>query len=353
MADAIAATVKNQIGCALNRLNLEEVYGLPSHRGLDANHFCSQRFGEETIMDRLASMSSFVQVVDTGSFSGAARQLKLSQATVTGHVQSLEQQLGIRLLNRTTRKVSLTDEGAQFYQRCSRVLAEFVEIENLARSLQQAPRGRLRLNTDVTLARVVAPVVSEYVQIYPEVSIELIMTDQIGDLVAGAFDLAIHAGSTSNSSLIRRRLGNAQRVVCASPVYLARHGTPRTPEDLAGHNCLVVSNSSCTDRWRFTGPMGESEIKATGNLRSNSIEAVRAAALTGQGVCRLPLINVAEDLKKDRLQRLLPDYAAAEAAIQAFYPGGRHVSTRVRTFLDFVARQLRKVDIHRPSAVPS
>jgi len=307
-------------------------------------------------MDRLTSMSSFVQVVDTRSFSGAARQLKLSQATVTGHVQSLEQQLGIRLLNRTTRKVSLTDEGTQFYQRCSRVLAEVVEIENLARSLQQAPSGRLRLNTDVTLARVVAPVVSEYVQIYPEVSIELIMTDQIGDLVAGAFDLAIHAGSTSNSSLIQRRLGNAQRVVCASPVYLARHGTPRTPEDLAGHNCLIVSNSSCTDRWRFTSPMGESEIKAAGNLRSNSIEAVRAAALTGQGVCRLPLLNVAEDLKKQRLQRLLPDYAAAEAAIQAFYPGGRHLSMRVRTFLDFVARRLRKVDIHRPcqlEAVPS
>ena len=131
-------------------------------------------------MDRLSSMSSFVQVVDTRSFSGAARQLKLSQATVTGHVQSLEQQLGIRLLNRTTRKVSLTDEGTQFYQRCSRVLAEVGEIENLARSLQQAPSGRLRLNTDVTLARAVAPVVGEYVQIYPEVSIELIMTDQIG-----------------------------------------------------------------------------------------------------------------------------------------------------------------------------
>jgi DNA-binding transcriptional LysR family regulator len=302
-------------------------------------------------MDRLASMSSFVQVVDTRSFSGAARQLKLSQGTITGHIQSLEQQLGIRLLNRTTRKVSLTDEGTQFYQRCSRVLAEVAEIENLARSLQQVPRGRLRLNTDVMLARLVAPVVNEYVLIYPEMSIELIMTDQIGDLAAGAFDLAIHAGSTSNSSLIQRRLGNAQRVVCASPGYLARHGTPRTPEELAGHNCLVVSNSSCTDRWRFTGRTGEYEIKVDGNLRSNSIEAVRAAALTGQGVCRLPLMNVAEDLKKERLKRLLPGSTAAEVTIQAIYPGARHLSTRVRTFLDFVAKWLRKVDVHRPYQV--
>ena len=180
-------------------------------------------------MDRLASMSSFVQVVDTRSFSGAARQLKLSQATVTGHIQSLEQQLGIRLLNRTTRKVSLTEEGAQFYQRCMRILAEFTEVENLAKSFQQAPRGRLRLNTDVTLARVVAPVVSEYVLSYPEVSVELIMTDQISDLVEGKFDLAIHAGSAFDSSLIQRVLGKAQRVVCASPIYLALRGTPRIP----------------------------------------------------------------------------------------------------------------------------
>jgi len=146
-------------------------------------------------MDRLTSMSSFVQVVNKRSFSCAARQLKLSQGAVTGHVQSLEQQLGFRLLNRTTRKVSLTEEGTQFYQRCIRILAEVAEIENLATSLQQTPRGRLRLNTDVTLARVVAPVASEYMLNYPEVSIELIMTDKISDLVEGAFDLAIHAGS--------------------------------------------------------------------------------------------------------------------------------------------------------------
>ena len=298
-------------------------------------------------MDRLASMSSFVQVVDTRSFSGAARQLKLSQATVTSHVQSLEQQLGIRLLNRTTRKVSLTEEGAQFYQRCMRILAEFNEVENLAKSFQQAPRGRLRLNTDVTLARVVAPVVSEYVLSYPEVSVELIMTDQINDLVEGNFDLAIHAGSAFDSSLIQRVLGKAQRVVCASPIYLALRGTPRIPEDLTGHNCLTVSNSSRTNPWRFTSGAGDHKIEVAGNLRSNSIEAIRAAALKGQGICLLPLLSVAEDLKTGRLLRLLPDYAAVEAAIQALYLGGRHLSARVRTFLDFVAKRIRAADINR------
>ena len=298
-------------------------------------------------MDRFTSMSSFVQVVDGKSFSRAARQLKLSQATVTGHVQSLEQQLGIRLLNRTTRKVSLTEEGAQFYQRCTRILAEFTEVENLAKSFQQAPRGRLRLNTDVTLARVVAPVVSEYVLSYPEVSVELIMTDQINDLVEGKFDLAIHAGSAFDSSLIQRVLGKAQRVVCASPIYLALRGTPRIPEDLTEHNCLTVSNSSRTNRWRFTSGTGDHEIEVAGNLRSNSIEAIRAAALKGQGICLLPSLSVAEDLKTGRLLRLLPDYAAVEAAIQALYLGGRHLSARVRTFLDFVAKRIREADINR------
>ena len=301
-------------------------------------------------MDRLTIMSSFVQVVASGSFSSAARQLKLSQGAVTGHIQSFEQRLGVRLLNRTTRKISLTEEGTQFYKRCMRILAEVAEVECLASSLQRAPRGRLRLNTDVTLARVVAPVASDYVLIYPEVSIELIMTDLIGDLVEGKFDLAIHAGSASDSSLIQRRLGKAQRVVCASPIYLARRGTPHTPEDLADHNCLSVGISSRTDCWRFTSSTREHEIDVTGNLRSNSIEAVRAAALSGQGVCLLPLLSVAEDLDAGRLVRLLSDYAAAEAAIQALYPAGRHLSARVRSFLDFAVRRLREVDVDRPGS---
>jgi DNA-binding transcriptional LysR family regulator len=204
------------------------------------------------------------------------------------------------------------------------------------------------LNTDVTLARVVAPVVSEYVRSYPEVSVELIMTDQISDLVEGKFDLAIHAGSAFDSSLIQRRLGKAQRVACASPIYLALRGTPRIPEDLAEHNCLTVSSSSCTNRWRFTSGTGQHEIEVAGNLRSNSIEAIRAAALKGQGVCLLPLLSVAEDLKTGQLLRLLPDYVAVEAAINALYLGGRHLSSRVRTFLDFVAKRLRELDIDRP-----
>jgi DNA-binding transcriptional LysR family regulator len=185
--------------------------------------------------------------------------------------------------------------------------------------------------------------------IYPEVSVELIMTDQIGDLVEGTFDLGIHAGSALDSSLIQRRLGEVQRVVCASPIYLARRGTPRTPGDLNGRNCLNVSSASCKHRWRFTSGAGEHEIEVMGNLCSNSIEAVRAAALNGRGVCLLPLLSVAEDLKTGRLLRLLPDYVPFETAIQAVYPGGRHLSTRVRTFLDFVARRLREVDIDRPN----
>jgi putative flavoprotein involved in K+ transport len=157
--------------------------------------------------------------------------------------------------------------------------------------------------------------------------------------------------SALESSLIQRRLGKVQRVVCASPIYLARRGTPRAPRDLNGHNCLNVSNASRTHRWRFASKAGELEVDVMGNLCSNSIEAVRAAALNGRGVCLLPLLSVAEDRKTGRLLRLLPDYVPFQTAIQAVYPGGRHLSTRVRTFLDFVAKRLREVDIYRPKGL--
>jgi DNA-binding transcriptional LysR family regulator len=296
-------------------------------------------------MDRFTSMSTFVQVVDSGGFSGAARRLELSPATVTAHVQSLEQQLGIRLLNRSTRKVSLTGEGATFYQRCVRILAEVAAAEDLATSLRSAPRGKLRLNTDVALARVVAPILAEYAQLYPDVSVELIMTDRIADLVEGQFDLAMHAGPLPDSCLIRRHLGAREWVLCGSPTYLAGRGTPRTPKDLAEHNSLSVANSSLANRWRFMGEDGEHEIVVSGNFRSNSIEALRTAAVTGQGICLLPMVSVAADLESGRLLRLLPDYATADEAIHAVYPAGRHLSVRVRTFLDFIAKRLREVNV--------
>jgi len=291
-------------------------------------------------MDRITSMQAFVQVVDTGSFAGAARRLSVSPAVVTGAVQSLEKRLGVQLLNRTTRKVNLTEVGRSFYERCSRILAEIDEAETLASALQASPRGRLRLNTSVALARLVTPLIGDYVARYPEVSFELVMSDRMVDLVEEGFDLALRTGPLPDSSLRVRRLGMGRAVLCAAPRYLARLDAPQHPSDLARHNCLAYLNSESASRWRFSGPDGEHEVAVSGNLRSNSIEGLRSAVLAGVGASLLPAIIVADDLKSGALVELLPRYATNEMVVQAVYPPGRHVSAKVRTFLDFLIERL-------------
>lgn len=291
-------------------------------------------------MDRIISMTAFVQVVDSGSFAAAAKRLKVAPATVTHHVQSLENRLGIQLLNRTTRRVNLTEVGADFYKRASQILTDVEEAEHVASALQSTPRGTLRLNTSVTLARFMTPLIAEYTMIYPEVSFELIMSDRMVDMVEEGFDLALRVGALQDSSLIARRVGLGKMVVCASPAYLARRGTPQKPADLAGHNCLSYVNSFSDNRWHFSGAAGAEAIEVSGNLRSNSTEGLRAAALAGQGVCLLPLVSLADDLRAGRLVQLLAEFGTREAIIQAIYPASRHVSAKVRTFLDFVIKRL-------------
>jgi DNA-binding transcriptional LysR family regulator len=293
-------------------------------------------------MDQVINMSAFVQVVNVGSFTGAAKHLGISPASVTSRIQSFEQQLGIRLLNRTTRRVSLTEEGEAFYERCNRILAEIADVECLAGTLQSRPNGTLRVNTDIALARVVAPLVGEYAAQYPDVSCELIMTDRMANLIEKKFDLAIFAGLLRDSSLIARRLGVGRVALCAAPAYLARRKPPQHPKDLAHHNCLDLVNGFSGNHWRFVGKDGEHIVNAAGNLRSNSVEGLRAGALAGQGICLLPLSSVADDIERGDLVRLLPGYEVGTTIIQAVYPPGRHLSTKVRTFLDFLIKRLRE-----------
>lgn len=291
-------------------------------------------------MDRVSSMQAFVQVVDSGSFSRAARRLDVTPAVVTGRIQSLEKRLGVQLLNRTTRKVNLTEIGRGFYERCRRILAEIDEAEGLASAQQSTPRGVLRLNTSVSLARLVTPLIADYVALYPEVSFELVMSDRMVDMVEEGFDLALRSGPLPNSTLRMRRLGIGGLALCASPTYLARHGRPERPEDLVTHNCLVHINSHLQGRWHFDGADGAHDVDVAGSLRSNSIEALRAAALVGLGICLLPTVNISDDLQSGHLVRLLPDYRTSEVAVQAVYPPGPHVSVKLRTFLDFLVERV-------------
>ena len=289
-------------------------------------------------MDRLASMRAFVQVVDSGSFAGAARRLAASPAAVTHHVQALEDRLGVQLLSRTTRKLSLTEVGRTFYQHSAQILAQVEEAERSATLLQTTPRGLLRLNTSEGIARVVMPLIAEFTAAHPEMSFDVVLTDRMVDMVEGGFDLALRAGPLPDSSLISRKLALGKLILCAAPDYLARRGAPQRPEDLAGHNCLIYQMLG--NEWRFNGRAGDVAVAVSGNLRSNSLEAVRRAALSGQGIGLLAAVVVAEDLQKGALVRLLPEYDANEVVIQAVYPASRHLSVKTRSFLGFLAQRM-------------
>jgi DNA-binding transcriptional LysR family regulator len=283
-------------------------------------------------------MQAFVQVVDSGSFAGAAKRLAASPAAVTHHVQALEDRLGVQLLNRTTRRLSLTEVGRTFYQHSAQILAQVEEAERSATLLQTTPRGLLRLNTSEGIARVVMPLIAEFTAAHPEMSFDVVLTDRMVDMVEGGFDLALRAGPLPDSSLISRKLALGKLILCAAPDYLARRGAPQRPEDLAGHNCLIYQMLG--NEWRFNGRAGDVAVAVSGNLRSNSLEAVRRAALSGQGIGLLAAVVVAEDLQKGALVRLLPEYDANEVVIQAVYPASRHLSVKTRSFLDFLAQRM-------------
>jgi DNA-binding transcriptional LysR family regulator len=290
-------------------------------------------------MERMSiiGMNAFAQVVEGGSFVAAAGRLKVSPATITHHVNALEGYLGVRLLTRTTRTVSLTEAGATFYDRCRNILAEIEEAENATTALQAAPRGILRINTSAVLARLVTPVIVDYAAIYPDVSFELVMTDRPVDIAGEKYDLALRTDRLSGTTLMTRGIGLGRLVLCASPKYIERSGTPNVPSDLVHHNCMTYVNAMVGPRWHFTRNKSEEFVDVSGNLRTNSIEGMRAAALAGNGICLLPTFSIVEDFRQGRLVPLLTDFFAYEATIHAIYPAGRHMSPKVRTFLDFVA----------------
>jgi DNA-binding transcriptional LysR family regulator len=195
-------------------------------------------------MDRIASMAAFTKVVGAGSFSGAAREMQVSQASVTKQIQELESWLGARLLNRTTRRLNLTEIGAAFYERSARILEAVEEARNAAGALQTVPRGRLRINAPVSFGLLhLAPVITEFLELHPDISVEMLVNDRVVDLLEGEFDVGVRIGRLRDSSLIARRIAPIRLAVCAAPAYLATHGVPRTPEDLARHNCLEYTYS--------------------------------------------------------------------------------------------------------------
>jgi len=290
-------------------------------------------------MDRLAAMQAFVRVAETRSFSEAARRLHLSKSVVSRQVSALEADLGVRLFNRTTRALALTEIGRAYFDRVTHILTDIEDTERSVGHLQAAPRGRLRVNAPMSFGVLhLAPALPDFLSAYPEVDVEMAMNDRTIDLLEEGFDLAIRIGKLSDSSLVARRLAPMRLVVCASPAYLAERGTPRTPADLKDHDCLLYTNETSPRDWRFATPEGAPwAVEVNGRLSANNGDTLRVATLRGFGIARLPSFLVGQDLQAGALVSVLPDYVRQDSAIHAVYPQARLLSPKVRAFVDFLA----------------
>lgn len=286
-------------------------------------------------MDRLRAMEVFAQVAEARSFSAAAQTLGLSNTAVSKHVMMLEESLGVRLLNRTTRRVNLTEVGRAYLTRAREILADVDELEISAADLHASPRGLLRINAPVSFGSLhIAPAVSDFLEIYPDLNVDLSITDRFVDVIEDRLDVAIRGRTTpEDSSLIGKKIAPERFVLCASPAYLAERGAPRHPDDLTMHACFAYAQ---TETWRFTRDGTEVAIPVNGRFTSNNGEALRAAVRHGQGIALLPTFLVGDDLQSGRLMPLLPDCRIAEAGLYAIYPHRRLLSAKVRVFIDFL-----------------
>ncbi len=292
-------------------------------------------------MDRFLEMQTFTRVVDAGSFVGAAESLGLSKAAISRHVNELESRLGVRLLHRTTRRLSLTSEGEVFLARCRELLAGLEEAEAEVTSSRDTARGLLRVNAPVTYGvRHLAPLWGGFRERHPLVGLDITLSDRVVDLLEEGFDLAIRIGRLSSSSLVARQLSQTRLRLCAAPQYLADHGVPDHPQDLAEHAVIAYSYWSGGDEWIFEGPEGEVGVRVAPWLHSNNGDTCREAALAGQGIIVQPDFLVGEDIASGALVELMPGYRAAELGIYAVYPTRRHVASKVQVLIQYLREQL-------------
>lgn len=289
-------------------------------------------------------MSVFVAAVDAGNFSAAARLLGITPSAVSKQISRLETRLGARLLNRSTRRTSLTDVGREFYERSRTILADIDDAERAVGNASDEPRGTLRVTASISFGqRQIVPLVPEFVSRFPDVRVDVMFSDRVIDVVEEGIDLAVRVSAPADSALIARRLVPDRRIVCATPDYLAAHGTPETPEDLASHNALVYS-TVYSDTWRFDGPPGPAAVRVSSNFAANSGEAIRDLALRGAGIARLATFLVGPDITAGRLVELLPDWHdPQENIIHAVYPSRRLVPPATRAFVDFLVEKLTPV----------
>lgn len=299
-------------------------------------------------------MRVFREVLDAGSFTAAADRLDTSKQLVSRRIQSLEERLGVRLLNRTTRRLSPTPLGLAYLERAREILLAVEEAEDAIgqQGSRSRPRGRLRVSAPMSFGTLhLAPRMPAFLAAYPEVELAMDLNDRMIDLVGEGYDLAVRIGPLADSSLMARRIGNVHLLTCASPAYLAAAGTPATPADLAGHRCLIYGHGR-TGTWQYAGPAGKraEAVTVSGPLCSNNGEMLREVALDGRGLIQLPDFLVDDAVATGRLIRVLDDHAPPPFPLSAVYPRHRQTSLLVRAFIDFLAAS---IGITAPQAKPS
>ncbi|MEK1943180.1 MAG: LysR family transcriptional regulator [Pseudomonas sp.] len=294
-------------------------------------------------MDRLQSMAVFVKAADLGSFAAAGAALDMSAQMVGKHVNDIEKRLGTRLLNRTTRRQSLTELGRQYYERCKSVLAEVEAADAIAHTQHSAPRGRLRINAPVTFGTYcLMPVIADYLNAYPEVQIDLTLSDRVVDLIDEGYEAVIRIGELADSSLLSRRLKPYRLIACAAPQYLQRRGTPTTPTELADHDCLGFTYAARPParEWPFMAGDILHLAQVRNRFQVNDSRAQLAAAREGIGIIMGAEMMLTEDIQSGRLIRLLPDFDAPALPVHLLIPGDRRVLPKLRSFVDQVVEQL-------------
>ncbi|HLP98031.1 MAG TPA: LysR family transcriptional regulator [Sideroxyarcus sp.] len=286
-------------------------------------------------------LTIFARVAESGSFAEAARRLGSTRSAVSKAVAKLEVALGARLLNRTTRHLSLTEIGAAVAEHGSRVLEEAADAENLVASLTSEPRGTLRISASVAFGTLhVAPALAEFLPLHPKIKVDLTITDRWVDLAEEGYDLIIQVTGQPQEHLVTRKLAPVRRQLCATPEYFRQRGIPRTPMDLVSHNCLDYTRSGEQGRWRFTGPEGDISVPVNGPLHVDDDEALSQAVLGGLGVALLPTFIIGKDLQAGNLQAVLSEYIPVERHVYAMYLPTRHLPAKARVFIDFLIERI-------------
>jgi DNA-binding transcriptional LysR family regulator len=295
-------------------------------------------------MDLLRALGTFVRVVETGSFSAVARETGTSHSAATRLISQLEDHFGVRMFHRTTRRLSLTEDGQDLLNHARHLLETTQEMEESLGRQRTSPTGLVRIGVSPAVATVLVRQLPAMFERYTGLSVELVVGDRFGDLIEERLDLALVRGQPVDSSLVARALGTFGRVLVAAPTYLERRGAPGSPGDLAQHSCVIHEDGPDSMSWRFTGPDGPVDVAVSGPFRTDNSDVVRRATLAGHGIAMLPELQVVEDIRAARLYRLLPDYPSGRAQVFVVYPSRRHLAPRTRVMIDFLVEMGRRLE---------